>query len=175
MRRVESRRATAGRGRLGFGCAFGCVLVLLMGVLLGCGVSFPADPDHTLDRVRGGVLRVGASPNEPWISWSSEPEPAGREADLIRAFADSLDARVEWVRGSEEALIKRLERGELDVVAAGLTAETPWLEKAAITKPYATAQGPDGSTEEHVLAVPLGENAFLLTLERFLLQQGGGP
>ena len=149
-------------------------VVGLLWALVGCGLSIPADPDHTLDRVRGGVLRVGVSPNEPWIVWSAEAEPAGREADLIRRFAVSVEARVEWSRGAEEALIGRLERSELDLVAAGMTAETPWMEKAAITKPYTTVPGPDGSPEKHVLAVPLGENAFLVTLERFLLRGGGG-
>ena len=149
-------------------------MIGLLCLLVGCGLSFPADPDHTLDRVRGGVLRVGVSPNDPWIVWTAEPEPSGREADLVRRFASSLDARVEWSRGAEEALIGQLERGELDLVAAGMTAETPWTEKAAVTKPYATVTGPDGSAEEHVLAVPLGENAFLVTLERFLLSVGGG-
>ena len=93
-----------------------------------------------LDRVRGGVLRVGVSPDDPWIVWSAEAEPSGREADLVRRFAASLDARVEWSRGAEEALIGQLERGELDLVAVGMTAETPWTEKAAITKPYATVR-----------------------------------
>ena len=129
-------------------------MVGLLCLLVGCGLSFPADPDHTLDRVRGGVLRVGASPNDPWIVWSAEAEPAGREADVVRRFAASLDARVEWSRGAEEGLIGQLERGELDMVAVGMTAETPWTEKAAISKPYATVTGPDGSAEEHVLAVP---------------------
>ena len=150
------------------------LLLWVVWAFAGCGISVPTDPDHTLDRVRGGVLRVGASVNDPWIIWTSEAEPAGREADLVRAFAESLDARVEWVRGGEESLMNRLEDGELDVVAAGLTGETPWMEKAAITKPYLTVQGRGGANEEHVLAVPLGENAFLLTLERFLLQSHPG-
>lgn len=149
-------------------------MVGLLCLLVGCGLSFPADPDQTLDRVRGGVLRVGASPNDPWIVWTAEAEPSGREADLVRRFAASLDARVEWSRGAEEALIGQLERGELDMVATGMTAETPWTEKAAISKPYATVTGPDGSAEEHVLAVPLGENAFLVSLERFLVSDGRG-
>lgn len=120
------------------------------------------------------MLRVGVSPNDPWIVWSAETEPAGLEADLVRRFAASLDAEVEWSRGAEEALIGQLERGELDMVAVGMTAETPWTEKAAISKPYATVTGPDGSAEEHVLVVPLGENAFLVTLERFLVSDGRG-
>lgn len=147
--------------------------ILGLCALVGCGLSMPTDPDGTLDRVRGGVLRVGASPNEPWIAWSAEAEPAGPEANLVRRFAETIDARIEWSRGGEESLISQLERGELDLVVGGLTAETPWVEKAAITKPYATVRGEDGSDERHVMAAPLGENAFLVALEQFLLAQGG--
>ena len=150
------------------------VLTMAIFVLLGCGLSIPADPDHTLQRVRGGVLRVGASPSEPWIVWGAEREPSGVEADLVRRFAASLDARVEWTRGGEEALIDRLERGALDLVVGGLTAKTPWVEKAAVTKPYLTEQTPEGK-QEHVMAAPLGENAFLVALERFLLSQPTAP
>jgi hypothetical protein len=146
------------------------VLPIVLLMLFGCGLTIPADPDHTLDRVRGGVLRVGASPNEPWIIWGAEREPTGREADLVRRFAQSIDARVEWTRGGEEALIDQMERGELDLVAGGLTAESPWMKKAALTKPYVAVPTPHG-TEKHVLAAPLGENAFLVALERFLLAQ----
>jgi hypothetical protein len=37
---------------------------------------------------------VGASPNDPWIVWTAEAEPYGREADLVRRFAASLDVFV---------------------------------------------------------------------------------
>lgn len=153
----------------------GWLLLCSVWALVGCTVSIPSDPDRTLERVRGGVLRVGASVNEPWIVWTAEPEPTGRDAEVVRAFAASLGARVEWTRGGEEALMKRLENAELDLVAAGLTAETPWVDQAAISKPYLTVRDGEGAEEEHVFAVPLGENAFLLTLERFLLEGRAGP
>ena len=148
--------------------AFLLLLGLLLTALAGCGLTIPSDPDHTLQRVRGGILRVGASPSEPWIVWDAEREPTGIEADLVRRFAATLGARVEWTRGGEEALIGRLERGELDLVVGGLTAKTPWVDKAAITKPYLAVETPEGK-QDHVMAAPLGENAFLVELERFLL------
>ena len=53
----------------------------------------------------------------------------------------------------------------------GLTAETPWTEHAAITKPYGEATGPGGKRIELVMAAPPGENAYLLRLEKFLLSR----
>lgn len=137
----------------------------------GCGVQIPADPDGTLERVRGGVLRVGVSPAPPWTSAGVGGEPDGVEISLVRDFADSIEADVEWEDGGEEHLVASMERGELDLVVGGVTAKTPWAKQAAVTRPYVTVTGPDGEPAEHVMLAPLGENAFLVALERFLLSQ----
>jgi polar amino acid transport system substrate-binding protein len=143
----------------------------LLVALTACS-NFPADPDGTLDRVRGGVLRVGVSHKEPWVVALVEAaEPSGIEPQLVQRFASHLQATIEWHPGGEEALITDLEHGRLDLVIGGLTAESPWSDKAAITKPYTEVRNEEGETEKHVMAAPLGENAFLLELEKFLLSQ----
>lgn len=136
-------------------------------VTAGCGIRIPADPEGTLEAVDGGTLRAGVSPNGDWIRLGTD-EPAGTEADALRAFARAHDAAVEWTVGSEEALVRDLENGDLDVVAGGLTDETPWTNKAGMTRPYAEATLADGSTVKLVMLVPLGENAFVSELETFL-------
>ena len=98
-------------------------------------------------------------------------EPRGIEPQLIQRFAATLQSSIEWQPGGEEALMTDLEHGRLDLVIGGLTAESPWTDKAAITRPYAEARSQEGKTEKHVMAAPLGENAFLLELEKFLLSQ----
>jgi len=140
---------------------------LLLG---GCGVQIPTDPSGTLDAVQGGVLRAGVTPNGEWVRMD-ENEPTGSEIDALTRFAKSLDADVEWTVGSEQALVRGLEDGELDVVAGGLTDHTPWTNKAGMTRPYAEATLADGSTVELVMLVPLGENAFVSTLETFLTDE----
>jgi ABC-type amino acid transport substrate-binding protein len=133
--------------------------------LVGCGM--PYDPGGTLDRVRGGTLRAGVSVNEPWTRLEGG-QPAGVEVTLLREFADGLGARVEWVVKSESELMQALERRELDVVVGGLTYDTPWKERVGLTGSYLTADGPRGRRVEHVMAVPPGENGWLLSLEKFL-------
>ena len=145
---------------------------LLTGVLVAGCTSLPADPEGTLDRVTGGTIRVGVSPNPPWTEVGPGAEPSGTEVTLVRDFAATLPAQVAWTVGGEEALIMALERGDLDLVVGGLTADTPWTEHAAISKPYAEATDPAGDRIELVLAAPPGENAFLLRLERFLRGRG---
>ncbi|PPF64270.1 hypothetical protein C5E11_05880 [Clavibacter michiganensis] len=142
--------------------------------LCGCGLTIPSDPSGTLDAVRGGVLRAGVSPNAPFVDVTGvdeEPtgtEPTGTEVEAIEAFADHLDADVEWTIGSEEELVRDLEDGELDLVAGGLTDETPWSDKAGVTRAYDEVTDDDGRVQKLVMLAPMGENAFISELETFL-------
>ncbi|GAB2673043.1 transporter substrate-binding domain-containing protein [Thalassiella azotivora] len=167
-------------GRAGTGGAAGRALSLVLCVLLasGCSLTVPTDPEGTLDRVRGGVLRVGVSPNPPWTelpTGADDPRPLGREVELVEGFAEELDAEVRWTAGGEEDLFDQLERGHLDVVVGGLTSRSPWSSHAALTVPYVEVPGRDGKPQGHVVAVRMGENAFLVRLERYLLEQEVRP
>nr|WP_091227299.1 hypothetical protein [Microbacterium sp. 3J1] len=137
--------------------------------LAGCGLSVPADPEGTLQSVTGGELRVGVSPDPGLVS--RDDPPTGSIPDLVTGFADSLDAEVDWTIGSEETLVGMLERGDLDLVAGGMTDQTPWLDKAGVSRGY---PGIDGAGDRTlVMLVPLGENAFLSALERYLDEEVG--
>lgn len=144
-------------------------LVLLLAVA-GCGVTVPTDPDGTLDRVTGGELRVGAvdTGRAPWVRWEQADQPSGIEADLVEDFAEGLDARVTWVRGSEQHLAEQLKHGRLDLLVGGFADTTPWMTHAGLTRPYTESTDRVGTTLKHVMLVPMGENAFLLELDRFL-------
>lgn len=129
--------------------------------------SLPHDPDGTLDRVRADhVLRVGASPSDGRVS-IGDGRAEGPEPDLAEAFADSIGAEVEWHPGGEEELVGDLEAGRVDLLIGGLTDKSPWLDKVALTRPY-DERSVDGETHKLVMAVPLGENALLVALEKFL-------
>lgn len=142
--------------------------------LIGCSAHYPADPDGTLDRVSGGSLRVGVSHQPPWTDTAGEnspDDPGGIEAQLIEDYAASIDADVEWHAGGEEQLIKLLSERELDVVIGGFSDQSPWSSDVALTTDYAKSVGVDGKTTKHVMAIQMGENAFMTSLERFLLDQ----
>lgn len=144
--------------------------VVVTAVMGGAGCGLPVDPDGTLERASGGVLRVGMSQHEPWTALDGG-ERSGVEVELIEEFAAVLDAEVEWHDGGEEFLIDELHRGELDLVVGGLTEKSPWVDQAALTRPYVVVTGPEGAPEPHVLAARMGENALLVALERFLLER----
>lgn len=137
--------------------------------LAGCGSPYPADPDGTLERVVDGTLRVGASENGEWVDIDGE-DVQGTEADLVRDFAAGLGAEIEWVSGTEYVLAEELKHGQLDLVIGGLDDKTPWAQHGGLTRVYAESRDSRGSLHKHVMLVPLGENAFLLELDRFLME-----
>jgi ABC-type amino acid transport substrate-binding protein len=145
-------------------------MIVLAVAMAGCGIGIPRDPEGTLDRVRGGELRAGVSPNGEFVTVEGN-EPDGSEVAAIEEFAASLDADVTWTIGSEEALVRGLEAGEIDLVAGGLTDQTPWIDKAGVTRPYTETTDAQGKTLKVVMLVPLGENAFLSEVETFFTRR----
>jgi polar amino acid transport system substrate-binding protein len=212
-----------------------CALALL---LVGC--DFPADPEGTLAGVRGDTLRVGVIENDPWVVLAPGEEPSGVEPELVRQFAESIDAEIEWTEGSADELAPAVSGFQLDILIGGLTVDFPHPEDVVMTRPYIDTEieigGPPGSDlpdhrdgleiyvergseaaalllkkerettpifydslsevngivladsydlqalgyeptgdilrdEDHAMGAPPGENAFLLELERFLLER----
>jgi polar amino acid transport system substrate-binding protein len=215
--------------------------VLLVAAALAAGCQYPRDPEGTLDRVSGGVMRVGVTHVDPWVKLDGDA-PGGVEVELLQRFARSLDAEIEWVEGSETELMEALHGRQLDVVVAGLTRRSEWQRVVALTRPFVSYEvviaAPDEGTadrlsedlegarigveahspeaakleedtdaevmpvddvaavdgpvavpeymfddlgyvrtdaeldeHEHAMAVSMGENAFLVKLERFLLDR----
>jgi polar amino acid transport system substrate-binding protein len=220
------------------------LLKLLAASLLALGVAgcdFPADPEGTLDRVSGGTMRVGVIDEPPWVILEEGREPDGVEPELVRRFAETIDAEIEWVEGTEADLAGAAGGFQIDLLIGGLTREFPYVHDVAMTAPYVDTEIelglppgeelPDelGGVEvyveraseaaallreeeddaipvyfdsldevdglalldtydidaidfertdyilrddEHAMAVPLGENAFMVELEQFLLDRG---
>jgi polar amino acid transport system substrate-binding protein len=147
--------------------------VFLALTLLLSACDFPSDAAGTLDRVEGGMLRVGVTVNAPWVA-AVDGEPGGLEPDLVRQLARNLSAEIDWVQSSEATLVRLLRDREIDLLIGGLTEDSPWGSEVGFTQPYARASsGPGRPSEAHVMAVPPGESAFALALDRFLQARRG--
>ena len=136
-------------------------LALVVLVVLACEV--PRDAEGTLARAQGGTLRVGAVEAPPLLERRGEIA-SGPEADLVRAFAEEIGARIEWQWRPLDEQMRALEAFELDLVAAGLTAESPWRSHVGFTRPWREEED-----VRRVLAVAPGENATLVALERVIV------
>ena len=152
---------------------FRTIPVIVLSVVVACGL--PRDPQDTLERVRGGTLRVGFVVDTPWVT-ESGGRAGGIEGAIAAELARGLGARVAWTHASETPLLTALHDGDLDLVIAGLTTESPWAAKASFTRPYyVDTTTVDGERTEvpHVVAVPRGENAWQVHVERVLESRKG--
>ncbi|RJX74260.1 membrane-bound lytic murein transglycosylase MltF [Vibrio sinensis] len=89
-------------------------------LLLGCQIE--SEPKSDLEQIRErGVLRVGTLNNQ--LSYYIGPDgPAGLDYEIAREFADQLGVRLEMKPAYRiSSLYPALEKGEIDIIAAGLT------------------------------------------------------
>ncbi len=118
-------------------------------------------------------MRVGVTEHDPWVRLGG-PRPTGVEVTLAERYAETLGAELEFTEGAEAELMDDLKAGKLDLVIGGFDSKSPWKKEAALTRPYIQTREPvegEVSTVKHVMATPLGENAWLVSLERFLLER----
>src|SRR5215218_2020046 len=110
-------------------------LLLPLLALAACGL--PRVADGTLERVRGGTLRVGMVVDTPWVT-DSAGGAGGVEAALVTELARRLQARPRWVRAPEARLMESLKSRDLDLVIGGLSAKSPYAKEIGLTRPYYT-------------------------------------
>jgi hypothetical protein len=127
--------------------------------------NIPADPGKSFDKAKGTGLSVGYTLNPPWIL-DNKGFAEGIEAEIIKGFAGTNNMKIVWEYGSEQVLMKKLEKKELHIVITGLTMDTPWKsEKIGITMPYFKS----GKTK-HIMAVQQGENKLVMNLEKYFFE-----
>jgi polar amino acid transport system substrate-binding protein len=110
--------------------AFGCAQV-------GAREAGPA-PATRIDRIlASGELRVGLTGSQPPLNMRDKSgELIGLEVDMVRALASSMDVDVRFVPTQFSELLPALERGDLDMVASGLTITPERNARVAFAGPY---------------------------------------
>jgi len=113
--------------------ALGCVLLL---ALAGC--DRPTAKLLPIQRIlQAGELRVGTSGDSPPMSvHDREGKLMGLDIDLVQALADTMKVKVRFVELPFAELIPALERGEIDIAAAGMTITPERNARVAFVGPY---------------------------------------
>lgn len=136
-------------------------LALALPLLAAC--DLPRDPEGTLERIRGGTLRVGIMHAPPGLDVRGAA-PRGPEVDRISALATRLRAEPSWRIGGESELMTALADFELDLVVGGLGQDNAYAEQVGMSRPHAGT----------VFATPPGENAWLMAVDA-ALDAGAAP
>lgn len=141
-------------------------LAIFLVAITGCD-RFPQDPERTLTHVQGAQMHVGVASDPPFVRLRPGQPPQGREIAMLQAWADSLHAQIVWEYGGHADLLEALEKYKLQAVVGGQSRKSPWKGRVAFTKPY-RLKTDDGSYRSRMLALPPGENAWLMNFEAFM-------
>jgi len=130
----------------------------------GCA-GLPRDQDGWTDRVRAaGELPVGVS-HEGGAAMAGLEE---REKRLVEQVARRLGVRVAWRQGNAHELLQDLEERTLPLVAATITADSPFGKTVGLSQPY-LSNGP--RKKDYCLAVAPGENRLLLLIDKVIAEE----
>lgn len=126
-------------------------------LLMAACDSLPTDIEGTSERVRAErSYRVGIDPGV-------RDEP--RIEALLGAVSEDSGSQAAVEPGATEPMLKRLERGALDIVIAPMTAKSPWSTKVH----FLPLESGDPQPPDELQLVAMarnGENAWIALLHR---------
>jgi polar amino acid transport system substrate-binding protein len=96
-------------------------------LVVGCAGWLPGSPE----------LRVGIQTDYPPLAFEREGELVGIEAELASKLGQALERRVRFQVMDRKALIPALERGEVDVVMAGMSVTSERSARVRFVESYA--------------------------------------
>ncbi len=112
------------------------VLLAVM-MVLGTAAAFAGDADSDLAYVQGkGALVVGITDFAP-MDYLQDGEWIGFDADLAKAFAESIGVKVEFVEIDWDNKLLELDNKSIDCIWNGMTLKPEITEATSCSKPYA--------------------------------------
>lgn len=128
-------------------------------IVLACaGCDYPRDADGTTNRVRSSAtIHVGLAAFAP------------PDTQLARRFLAAMErasgANAQIERASAEALLARLEAGEIDLVLGEFAEDSPWIDDATLIEPL-TRRIVGGRVVGLAPITRNGENQWISLVER---------
>jgi len=107
-------------------------------VLLACGLlaGFAAQAGSLQQVLSRGELRIGITLAAPWAMRDDDGELSGFEIDVARKLATDMNVDPVFIRYEHAALIRAIESGEVDLIAAGLTITPERALHVNFSQPY---------------------------------------
>jgi hypothetical protein len=134
--------------------------LFLMSLALGACGSLPRDQEGTLERIAEmREVRVGVT------AAAGQSPHFARLRSLVERAGAAAGGRPRIEIGAAEALLLRLEAGELDLVVGEFDRSSPWYKRVHLLPPIATRSEGDSELEA-TAAARNGENGWIMLIER---------
>lgn len=139
-------------------------------MLTACN-GYPRDADELTRHAAETGMRVGASHEPPYVRIAADGSVSGIDAALVEGFAREHGYRVTWVVDAHDELMRELSDAKLHAVVGGHQRDTPWKPKVGWSQPYHVREGGDGPMHARHIALPPGQPAWHLAVDRYLAER----
>jgi ABC-type amino acid transport substrate-binding protein len=116
--------------------------VLLLLMLSAAGWSCAPRDESALQRIqRTGILRIGTDATYPPFE-SVDPatgDLSGFDVDLVRAIAQRMQAKAEFIVVPFDGIVPGLKSGKYDLIVSAMTITPERAQQVLFTKPYTVA------------------------------------
>ncbi len=89
--------------------------------------------------IDSGQIRVGVALFEPWVMRGKNNRLIGSEPDIARRLADDMGVQAEFRVYDWEKLIPALEKGEIDIIIAGMAIKPERALRVYFSAPYGSS------------------------------------
>ena len=118
----------------------GSVRNLLRGIALALALlCVGAQADSLDDILERGTVRIGVSPFAPWMIEGADGKYSGFDIDVGHKIAQDMGVKAEFRNYKWEDIIPALERGEIDMIAAGMAITPGRALRISFSRGYSDA------------------------------------
>jgi polar amino acid transport system substrate-binding protein len=114
-------------------------LFTLICSLLSAPLAMADSRDVLQQVIDRGEIRVGVSILPPWVLKSTDGSYTGFEIDVANQLARDMGVKVVFKEYQWKAMIPALLKGEIDIIASGLSITPQRALKIAYSQPYSTS------------------------------------
>ena len=143
-------------------------LAVLSLVCAGCA-PYPRDTAESSSRGEQYGMTVGASADPPHVVIGPDDKVSGSDAEIVKRFARAHGFRVHWIVGGHDALMAQLEEARLHMVIGGHAKDSPWEPRVGWSKEVPIREARPSPLALRRFALPPGENAWHVLLDRYLV------
>jgi len=112
-------------------------LLFVLGVsIAGTGVQASGNTDIFYSILKKGEITVGVSLLPPWVMKNRKGTLVGFEIDIARQLASDMGVKVKFKQYPWQQLIPALKKGEIDIIASGLSITPARALKINFSQPY---------------------------------------
>lgn len=105
-------------------------------VLALCAATLNVYADALEDIIKRGEVRIGVSSFEPWTMKAKDGSLMGFEVEVGKQLAQDMGVKPKFVSYEWDELMPAVEKGEIDVIAAGLAVTPQRALRVNFSVPY---------------------------------------